>query len=287
MANISVAQFGLLFLTSILFAAAFVMGLRNIRRAVGGMGVAPESASVGVAARSAIATATVLDLILLLWRAASENKLSLPLSNHFDAFTLLAFLLALVLIYLRWTRHLRNLSFFLLPMITALLLLGGFLSMWWPQSYAYGGIWMRVHIVTIIAGTVCFALGCVGGVVYLIADRQLKRRGLDSSHRWIGLPPLASVEKFNQWMIYLGFPLLTVAIITGTLRVIQEPDILQRAPLLWKISLAILSWLVYAVIAHLPLAPRFRGPRAAWLWIVGFALFLGGFFVASGIRVSS
>ena len=192
-----------------------------------------------------------------------------------------------MLIYLRWTRHLRNLSFFLLPMIVVLLLLGAFLSILFPRPYGYGGIWMRLHIATIIAGTFCFALGCVGGIVYLIAHRQLKHRGLDSSHRWIGLPPLASIEKFNQWMIYLGFPLLTIAIITGTLRVIQEPDLLQRTPLLWKISLAILSWLVYAVIAHLPLAPRFRGPRAAWLWIIGFALFLGGFVAANGIRVSS
>ncbi|MGN6367819.1 MAG: cytochrome c biogenesis protein CcsA [Phycisphaerae bacterium] len=290
MANITLAQFALLFVTSALFAVAFVAGLRNLRHATDAAGLPGSEkrpVSIGPVARAAIAVGTLLDLALLLWRASNENRLTLPLSNHFDAFTLLAFLLAIVLIYLRWTRHLRNLSFFLLPMIVVLLLLGALLSILFPQAYAYGGIWMRLHIATIIAGTFCFALGCVGGIVYLIAHRQLKHRGLDASHRWIGLPPLASIEKFNQWMIYLGFPLLTIAILTGTLRVVQEPGILQHTPLLWKISLGILSWLVYAVIAHLPLAPRFRGPRAAWLWIIGFALFLGGFVVANGIRVTS
>jgi ABC-type uncharacterized transport system permease subunit len=289
-ANITLSQFALLLLTSGLFAGAFIVGLRNIRRVTdhtAAAGTGSASGSIGTPARAAIAIATLLDLALLLWRAVSEKRLSLPLSNHFDAFTLLALLLAIVFIYLRWTRYLRNLSFFLLPMIVVLLLLGAVLSLLFPQPYAYGGIWMRLHIATIIAGTFCFALGCVGGIVYLIAHRQLKHRGLDSSHRWTGLPPLASIEKFNQWMIYLGFPLLTIAIITGTLRVIQEPDLLQRTPLLWKILLAILSWFVYAVIAHLPLAPRFRGTRAAWLWIIGFALFLGGFVVANGIRVNS
>jgi len=138
--------------------------------------------------------------------------------------------------------------------------------------------------VTIIAGTVCFALGCVGGAVYLLAHRQLKHKGLDASHRWIGLPPLASIEKFNQWMVYLGFPLLTFAMITGVLLVIQEPDFFHRVPLLWKIATTALAWLVYAVLANLPFTPRLRGPSAAWLWIIGFALFLGGFVVASGIR---
>ncbi|HUO08763.1 MAG TPA: cytochrome c biogenesis protein CcsA [Phycisphaerae bacterium] len=293
MPDITHLQFALLFLTSLLFAGAFILGLRNFRHAstVGSIlhrGATGPEASMGIPARTAIAIATVLDLALLLWRAASENKLSLPLSNHFDAFTLLALLLAIVLIYLRWTRHLRSLAFFLLPMIVVLLIMGAALSLYAPQNYYYGSIWMDVHIVSIIAGTLCFALGCVGGIVYLIAHRQLKQKGsagVDGSRRWIGLPPLASIEKFNQWMIYLGFPLLTIAIITGALRVIQEPDILQRTPLLWKISLATLSWLVYAVIAHLPLAPRFRGPRAAWLWIIGFALFIGGFVVASGIRI--
>ena len=277
--NVTIAQFALLLLTTLLFSGAFALGLHNIRHAADLAPAAP-SPSIGLPARAAIAAATLFDLILLIWRAITESKLSLPLSNHFDAFTLLALLLAVALIYFRWTRHLRSLSLFLLPMIVAFLLLGALLSLFSSQTYDYGNIWIRLHIGTIIAGTLCFTLGCVGGIVYLIAHRQLKH----TSHRWKGLPPLASIEKFNQWMINLGFPLLTIAMLTGVLRVVQDPNLFQRTPLLWKITLAILAWLVYAVIAHLPLAPRFRGPRAAWLWIIGFALFLGGFIIANGIR---
>ena len=157
-ANITVGQFALLVVTTILFAAAFVIGLRNIRHATDGATESGRgSGSIGTTARAAIGIATLLDLALLLWRASNENRLSLPLSNHFDAFTLLAFLLAIVLLYLRWTRHLRNLSFFLLPMIVVLLLLGALLSILFPRPYGYGGIWMRLHIATIIAGTFCFA----------------------------------------------------------------------------------------------------------------------------------
>lgn len=288
-------QLSLLALTGLLFAAAFALGWRHMRRLAEGTvpvgALANSAASMGPASRAAIMVATLLDIGLLVWRAASEHKLTLPLSNHFDAFLLLALLLAIVLVYFRWTRHLRSFSFFLLPMIVILLFLGAMLSILSPQGYEYGSIWARFHILTIIAGTVCFSLGCVGGAVYLIAHRQLKHKGgvggrLDASHRWNGLPPLASIEKFNQGMVYLGFPLLTVAIFTGMLRAAQEPDVLRHAGMVWKIALAALAWVVYAVLAHLPLAPRFRGPNAAWLWIIGFALFIGGFVAANWMRVT-
>ena len=46
-----------------------------------------------------------------------------------------------------------------------------------------------------------------------------------------------------------------------------------------KIILAVAGRrLVYAVLLHLPLAPLFRGRRAAWLSIVGFVLLLSVFF---------
>ncbi len=193
-------------------------------------------------------------------------------------------LLDVVLIYFRWTRHLLSLSFFLLPMIVIFLLLGAILSILSPQTYEYGSIWIRIHILTVVTGTVCFALGCVGGGVYLIAHRQLKHKGLDHTHRWSGLPPLASIEKFNQLMICLGFPLLTIAMLTGILRLAQEPDVPRTAALIPKISLSVLAWLVYAILINLPLTPRFRGTRAAWLWIIGFALFIGGYIAANWAR---
>jgi ABC-type uncharacterized transport system permease subunit len=283
-ADIHVSQFLFLLLTVALFGAAFVCGLRHMHKTAGTplMAPPPSSPSVGPAARILIALGTLADLALLLWRAASENKLSLPLSNHFDAFLVLALLLAVLLAYFRWTKNLRALAFFLLPMIIIILLLGGTLALLSPNAYPYDSIWTRIHIVTVIAGTVCFALGCVGGVVFLIAHRQLKHKTKAATARWMGLPPppsLGTIEKFNRLMIYLGFPLLTIAMVTGILRLAQDPDLFHMA-LLTKIALAILAWMIYALLLSPFLAPRIRGPRAAWLWIIGFALLLGGYMAA-------
>ncbi len=94
--NILACQLILLFLTALLFGAAFLLGMRHMRRlALKNTDNDPSSfprdtASVGPMARAAIALATVLILTLLAWRAFNESKLSLPLSNHFDAFLVLA-----------------------------------------------------------------------------------------------------------------------------------------------------------------------------------------------------
>ncbi len=273
-------QIHLTFLASVIFAVAFILGLRHTRRLVAspeGLS-SPDAGSMGLGSRILVLSATALCLALLLWRVIAAGKPSLPMTNHLDAFLFLSLLLTGMLVYFRWTRHLGGLAFFLLPMIAVLLSLGATLAILNGADYQYTNHWARLHILTVVAGSVCFALGCVGGIVYLLAHRQLKHKGLDASHHWIGLPPLASIEKFNRIMIYLGFPLLTVAMITGALRLTQDPQTLH-AP--WfaspKVITAILAWAVYALLIHVPLAPAIRGQRAAWLSILGFVLFLTAF----------
>ena len=276
-------QFLLLLMTSLLFAGAFFLGFLHMRAAVQSAhgSALPHEASMGLPARLAVISAVLLGIALLLWRAGTHQTLALPVSDPFDAFLLLGLLLAIWVIYFRWTRHLRSLSFFLLPMIAMLLILGLILALLHPgEDHLYHNVWILLHIASIIAATVLLALACVGATVYLLADRQLKRKGLEASHRWMGLPPLASIEKFVQHMIYWGFPLLTIATVAGALQIAARDEHPQHSTQVFKIALALFSWIVYAFVLQVPLNPRFRGRRAAWLSITGFVLFLGAFAAA-------
>ncbi|HEY4328282.1 MAG TPA: cytochrome c biogenesis protein CcsA [Phycisphaerae bacterium] len=288
-------QFSLLVITSLLFCGAFLLGLlhmKSVSRAMASASIPtphlPHQASMGIPARTLVIAGTLVGTALLAWRAVSQSSLALAVSNPFDAFLLLALLLSLTLMYFRWTRHLRGLAFFLLPMIVILLAIGVFLSaihlQQGAESQDYHNVWYLIHVIAIITSTLCFTLACAGGIVYLIADRQLRRKGLDTSHRWIGLPPLGSIEKFNRWMIYCGFPLLSIATVAGLLRILQaHGQGTNSQPAAeggghTKIAFGILSWLVYAVLLHVPAS--FRGRRAAWLSIIGFALFIAAYIAA-------
>jgi len=285
-----IMQFVLLGATSLLFAAAFWLGLARMRRIARAMAAAPaglpHESSMGGWARAAVIAGTCAGLGLLIWRAVDRQSVVLPMADPLDVFLVFGLLLSLTVIYFRLTRRLRALSFFLLPMIVILLLIGLVLAMI-PRAEGqppdYSNVWTLLHVTTLIAATICFALACVGGVVYLLADRQLRRKGLDSSHRWIGLPPLAAIEKFNRWLIFGGFPLLSISTVAGILRMAlaeAQSKQLGTGSGHTKIVMGILSWLIYAVLLHVPLNPRFRGRSAAWLSIGGFILFLATFVAA-------
>jgi ABC-type uncharacterized transport system permease subunit len=284
-----IIQFGLMGATGLLFAAGFFLGLLHMRAvartgATQGPGGLPHEASMGVPARTAVIAATLLGIGLFAWRSFHEGNLALAVSNPFDTFLVLALLLSFTVMYFRWSRHLRSLAFFLQPMIVILLGLGMVLAAVHQGRAAdqtYLPWWTAIHLFTIISATLCFTLGAVGAVVYLLADRQLRRKGLDASHRWIGLPPLGSIEKFNRWMIVAGFPLLSVSTVAGIFRMAQsQPAGGGGASAHVKIGFGIAAWLVYALLLNVPLTPSFRGRRAAWLSIIGYVLFIAAFAAA-------
>jgi len=70
--------------------------------------------------------------------------------------------------------------------------------------------------------------------------------------------------------VTLGFALFTIGLITGgVLRVSAN----GHAP--FVIALAGVVWLVYAVVLHAPINPRFRGRKVAVLSMIGFLLMMG------------
>lgn len=276
----TVVQFLSLGVTALFFMAAFVAGWRHMRRkaATEKEGRAPDANSMGVLARVCMFVGAASGLGLLAWRSATN---AVPLSNDFDAFLFLSLLLTAVLVYLRWTRSLRALSFFLIPLIVLLLLLGGILAAWNNQTYDYRNVWTVIHVGTVIAGSLCFSLGFVGGAVYIFASRQLKKR---SQNAVKGLPSLASIERFTHRMVHLGFPLLTVAMAAGAIMIAQGTIKVNAWYFSPKVVLAAAAWVIYAMIAYVPVFPSFRGQRAAWLSIVGFVLFIGGYIAANWIK---
>src|SRR4051794_36715449 len=79
-----------------------------------------------------------------------------------------------------------------------------------------GTLLASVHITLASAGVALFAVAAGGAVLYLISERNLKRhrpgaRGL----------PLETLDRINRACIVLGFPLFTVAVVTGAVWVMR------------------------------------------------------------------
>lgn len=123
-----------------------------------------------------------------------------------------------------------------------------------------------VHIILAMGGVALFAVAAGGAVFYLVEEVQLKahksgllfRRGA----------ALETLDALNRRCITLGFPLFTLAMITGALWVLR----LHSPRGLWtpEYVISTLAWLIYAALVLARLRAGWRGRRAALMTLAGF-----------------
>jgi cytochrome c-type biogenesis protein CcsB len=130
--------------------------------------------------------------------------------------------------------------------------------------------WVVFHVSTLFLANVMFALACMAGVMYLLQERQIKRKSF--GYLFSRLPPLQRLDKINYHCLLVGFPLMTIGLVTG----------FGYASLIWRKTwsgdpkeiLSLVTWLIYAILVHERLTVGWRGRRSAWLSIVGFSAVL-------------
>jgi ABC-type transport system involved in cytochrome c biogenesis permease subunit len=195
-------------------------------------------------------------------------------ATAYGSLLLLAWVLAVF--YLYGSVHHRSpaWSLFVLPVVIVLVGLsflsardGGEIGSWFsPERF-----WGTVHGLLLLAGSVGITVGFLASVMYLVQAHRLrmKRPPLGG----LRLLSLERLETMNRRAITLAFPLLTVGLLLGAMRVPLawgstanwlDPKVLGTLGL-WVVALLLL-YLRYAI--HVP--PR----RLALLTIVAFALML-------------
>jgi len=105
----------------------------------------------------------------------------------------------------------------------------------------------------------------------LIQERQLKQKKIGALY--YRLPALDVLDRLSYRCITIGFPFLTLGILTGSIWLktarggyIDWQDGRQTATLL--------TWFLYAALLHGRLIAGWRGRRVAWINIVGFLVIL-------------
>jgi ABC-type uncharacterized transport system permease subunit len=119
------------------------------------------------------------------------------------------------------------------------------------------------HITLATAGIALFAVAAGGAVVYLLEERRLKRHKSALKH---GIA-LETLDRLNRRCITFGFPLFTVAMITGAVWVARLSDTFFTP----QYAISTVAWLLYAALLVARLTAGWRGRRAALMTIAGFA----------------
>ena len=127
-----------------------------------------------------------------------------------------------------------------------------------------------IHTTLVIFAYAAFFIVFMASVMYLLQERELKLKTFSAIfHR---LPPLTTINELATSAAVVGLTLLTLGIASGMVWS------WNRYGRMWhndpKEIFAAITWLVYLVLIIYRSTADWRGRRAAWLGVLGFALVL-------------
>lgn len=127
----------------------------------------------------------------------------------------------------------------------------------------------RIHIALATIGVAIFALATAIAVLYLLENRNLKRKRFDRVLFKKGLS-LESLDVMARRLVLVGFPIFTAALMLGVVWVSQRASGFNRP----EYPLALVTWISFAVLIVGRTTHGWRGRRAAWITIIGFCFSL-------------
>lgn len=217
------------------------------------------------------ALAGIASLTALLWHMV-QRQAWVPAEDNFDALLTLSLVVGALTAYLQATRPVFGLPWIMLPVIIGLQVSAMFFGRIHFHDYHVTTAWNWTHRLSNYLGAAAFAVAFAGGCLYLLARRRLRRK---EAHRHQAMSSLERLENLTRSGVIIGFALLTVGLITGVVEAIRYGSFDNHA---WlkdpKIILAMVVWVIYALVLHAPINPSFRGRRSAWLSIIGFAVMI-------------
>ncbi len=185
-----------------------------------------------------------------------------PLTNLFEVFIFLAWSVALIYLLVGPAYRLSLMGAFTAPLVFGLQTFALIAPIdTWHTMNSTPTPWLEFHASVSLIAYGAFALACVAGLMYLVQDRQLKRRQLNSM--FYHFPPLTDLFAAITRLLWLGFGLLTAGIAAGFFT--GQP--LPYGKVAWSLGV----WIFYAAILlarHLgTTAPR----RIAMLCVIAFS----------------
>lgn len=212
-------------------ASSLLLGLRLARGSTGVESAKRGPLGIGLGA-------LVLHGVLIYQFIVSASGLNLGV---FNAFTLVAWLIALLLLISAFSQPLENLGIIILPVAAVTILL----ALVFPTERLISSetpLGIEAHILSSILAYSVLSIAAVQAMLLAVQDYHLRNRHPGGFIR--ALPPLQVMESLLFQMIWLGFVLLCISLLTGLLFL---EDIFAQH-LVHKTALSLASWGVFGVL---------------------------------------
>jgi cytochrome c-type biogenesis protein CcsB len=209
-----------------------------------------------------------------------------PVINFTQSLTFFSWLITCSYLYILLKYRLQVLGVFLVP-LSLILFLTGSIS---PERNIIKALpffkdfsfWLPIHATLCFAGNAAFAVAACLGIIFLIQEKYIKSKKIGAFHRF--LPSLGILDELNYKCLIIGFPLLTLGIMSGAIWAqYTMGNYWQWDP---KETWSLVTWFFYAVLLHGRLNLGWRGKKQAALSIIGFIVILFTFLGVSFLHDS-
>lgn len=224
-----------------------------------------------------VITAFAVHSVSIVYRYALTGNI--PITSMHESSSFFAWSVMVIYFYINYRYRFLELGSFMLPLVLVLMLSSSVLSSEVrPLSPLLKSYWLAFHTLFAFIGYASFAVASGIGLIYLIQERHLKSKR--PGRLYMRLPSVQILDEINYKLIALGFPLLTLAIISGALWAEGAMGSYWR----WdpKEVWSMITWLIYALILHLRIIRGYKGRKAAALSIIGF---LAALFTYYGVNL--
>jgi len=191
-----------------------------------------------------------------------------PLSNMYESLIFFAWTIALIYLVLELLYKQRTMGVFVIPFAFLCMaltsIIPGVNATINPLIPALKSPWLGIHVITCFVGYAAFAVSFWFSILFLIKER--KEKSNPGGLRF--LPSTRLLDEINYRSILIGFPMLTLGIVTGA----AWANYAWGAYWSWdpKETWSLITWLIYAAFLHARLTRGWSGRKTALLSIIGF-----------------
>lgn len=214
-------------------------------------------------AHSAFGLGVLFHLVSIIEQGMVQHHF--PANDIFETMSLCAFVVTVAFLAIYWRYKAESLSVFVFPLVFVMTLVAALrnpVARW--SSETVRGTWLIVHIVLALLGYAALLFTAVAAIVYLIQERQLKRKQKSSFYQ--RFPPLGTLDELISRSLGAGFVCITLSIIIGSVWAYIEygTSWIDNGVM----TSAFITWGIYLAMIFFRVTAGWRGRKAAIMAIV-------------------
>ena len=200
-----------------------------------------------------------------------------PLSNLYESLIFFAWTLILLYLVVEWKTKNRTIGTFATPLAFLAMAYAsyspGISSRIQPLVPALKSNWLIAHVITCFFGYAAFGLAFGLSLMFLL--KKTERQEKNNFFLKI-IPDSFLLDELSYQMVVIGFLLLTLGIITGSVWAHSAWGSYWS----WdpKETWSLITWLVYAALLHSRMVRGWKGNKLAAMCIIGFCCVLFTYF---------